>query len=196
MIRCIRRLLRSRIFWSSLLLLLIGGLWIRDLHQGDVLAFCLPGGQIQGVGVNGGEVTFFFSNISLGARERGLRWDYQRARDWEYAELRRGRSGDPHHLMAWRGFEWSESYRDAFRVRGAWYACLTTPHWVWLLPPGAWLLFSIPPSVRRATRERRNRRGLCVRCGYDIRHSGERCSECGEPVVRKTEIAGKPHTKI
>jgi predicted amidophosphoribosyltransferase len=33
----------------------------------------------------------------------------------------------------------------------------------------------------RLRRERR-RNGLCVNCGYDVRASGSRCSECGEEI--------------
>jgi uncharacterized paraquat-inducible protein A len=42
---------------------------------------------------------------------------------------------------------------------------------VWLMAPGT-----------RARFERREERGLCVGCGYDLRETSGVCPECGTPV--------------
>lgn len=53
---------------------------------------------------------------------------------------------------------------------------LIMPHWflvaVSAIPPGVWLF-------RRARERRRRTRNQCVRCGYDLRGTPDRCPECG-----------------
>ena len=44
-------------------------------------------------------------------------------------------------------------------------------------------------AVRRDLKRHRN--GLCMKCGYDLRQSKDRCPECGEPIRQmrsKSEI--------
>ena len=41
--------------------------------------------------------------------------------------------------------------------------------------------------------KRRIQLGLCLRCGYDLRQSVDRCPECGEPIRR--EIRRLPRAK-
>jgi hypothetical protein len=42
-------------------------------------------------------------------------------------------------------------------------------------------LLAVPLS-REKREDDRVRKGLCWRCGYDVRASGEKCPECGEAI--------------
>ncbi len=56
----------------------------------------------------------------------------------------------------------------------------TTTFWLPLYWPV--ILFALWPAWRLLPRHRRRKRkklGLCVKCGYDLRASKERCPECG-----------------
>ena len=53
-------------------------------------------------------------------------------------------------------------------------------------------VFAIAPAVanrRRRVRRQRIRDGLCIRCGYDLRASGDRCPECGAVPERMAKTA-------
>ena len=60
--------------------------------------------------------------------------------------------------------------------------------WTWLMVVPDWaviLLTMVFPTVwfvKQRRERRRNRVGLCIRCGYDLRASKERCPECGTPI--------------
>jgi hypothetical protein len=53
------------------------------------------------------------------------------------------------------------------------------PHWLMLLTVGVVGTYAATPTVRSW---RRNARGLCPACGYDLRASHDRCPECGAPI--------------
>jgi hypothetical protein len=66
---------------------------------------------------------------------------------------------------------------------GVHVAGIRIPHWF------VALLFGFAPAIwaRRSWLERRRRwrlrTGLCKRCGYDVRASGDRCPECGAAIA-------------
>jgi hypothetical protein len=76
---------------------------------------------------------------------------------------------------------------------------LATPRWQVAAPVwGAAALAATPMALwlggrtagRAFVRRRRRRRGLCLRCGYDLRgNESGRCSECGAEVVKKPATA-------
>jgi hypothetical protein len=51
---------------------------------------------------------------------------------------------------------------------------------VFTLVVGLFWAVWIVRAVRRDLARHRN--GLCMKCGYDLRHCLDRCSECGEPM--------------
>ncbi len=69
-----------------------------------------------------------------------------------------------------------------------WHRGGVVPHWV------LFLLLGWAPVLRlrhRWVRYQRHRKGLCLNCGYDVRASGERCSECGQE-LRKSQPSEPP----
>jgi hypothetical protein len=60
---------------------------------------------------------------------------------------------------------------------------MTASHWFLFVLTGAlplvWIVQRALGVIRRQVSVRRARLGLCLRCGYDLRGTPQRCPECG-----------------
>jgi hypothetical protein len=84
-------------------------------------------------------------------------------------------------LLRWWGGPSSVSAKSIGIFVIAWITygvCLST--WVWFVMPWVRAIIDLP---RRKTRQSRAAKGLCRRCGYDLRTGHERCPECGERTI-------------
>ncbi len=113
-------------------------------------------------------------------------------REWFFSHIRDGRIG--YVFNGWansresRDWTWgnvadySEAVKDGRVVcRIAFFAL---PHWI------SALMFLVLPVLWawRAWRRRHGAKvGHCLKCGYDLRASKERCPECGTPIATKAE---------
>ncbi len=72
----------------------------------------------------------------------------------------------------WGGFQWSEIPAGGYPTPH-----VMVPLWIPVTVFGCASTYLLLPGRRR---RRRKKLGLCVKCGYDLRGSKERCSECGQ----------------
>jgi hypothetical protein len=61
------------------------------------------------------------------------------------------------------------------RAAAPWWFVIT----LFAFLPGMRLLIATVRSIRYIRRRRRSRKGVCVRCAYDLRATPDRCPECG-----------------
>ena len=122
----------------------------------------------------GGEPTEIILNNApdrqLASAALGIMWDFEPVPQWKQGGF---------NLHA-NSFQLCD---NRWRFRGA-----VIPHWA------MFLLVAWGPALRLRQRWIRRcwrKRGLCLNCGYDVRASGEVCSECGVS-LQKIEPAALP----
>ncbi len=96
-----------------------------------------------------------------------------------------GRIGYDHYSFERPSSQWYYGEFDSFRTRwwisyyhfsaGVWGVQI--PLWMPSAPFAVFLMFRFVPLGRS---RKRQELGLCLKCGYDLRASKDRCPECGE----------------
>ena len=81
-----------------------------------------------------------------------------------------------------RGFFW-EDRTDEVEGGG-----LGVPCWLGAVAAGVMPALWLRQSWQRRRQRFRERHGLCLTCGYDLRATPERCPECGTPVAPAPEF--------
>ncbi len=162
-------------------LVAIALLMVRAPARSYYAVFFTPRGEIQGVAAHRGRAFVVLSDLTFG-RERGLTMlcdgVVPAALDPTYERVY-GEVTDKRERL---GFGFARSTAAP--------AAATPVHQVIAVP--LWFLGGVallPPLrlARLALRDRRRRlRGLCARCGYDLRAATDRCTECGTPIAPKS----------
>ena len=173
-----RRLLHILTALSLLLCVAAVVLWVRSYWRGDcvsVTTYRPPRGIAEWFVRSNDGVLYFARNdydANHGSDPRPLTWDSHEANPIFAHPAVQARQ--PHFVLG------------PFSLGGAnlstvTHVAFTVPHWfpaaLAAVAPTAWL-------ARSARARRRRHGGLCVRCGYDLRATPERCPECG--TVRPT----------
>jgi hypothetical protein len=107
-----------------------------------------------------------------------------------------GFGGAPPSISKRLGFEYLDGKQGPFftkegrqffiRVRSQ-----TIPYWFVLMLAGSCATLFWLPAYRRRVRRVRTARGLCPRCGYDLRATPERCPECGTAAGTPSSSSGQ-----
>ena len=82
------------------------------------------------------------------------------------------------HSSGFSGFDtsWTPSYSYNKNSRFSNWR-LAIPFWI---PTSLFSVILLPSLVQSYRRRKRKKLGLCVKCGYDLRASKDRCPECGQ----------------
>ncbi len=166
--------------FSLLLCMATGGLWVRSYWFFDEFWYRESLGRTWSIGsrvggIEAGSTTWddIFRNGTINDLPNGHRFGpikekVRPEKYWRTCWWRLWFHWDQHHIF---GFSSSPT---------AQYTLLEIPLWLPLfitaILPIRWV------SIDWRRRRRRSRCGLCIKCGYDLQASPERCPECGTAI--------------
>lgn len=166
---------------SAMLALTLAGLWLRSYRESEWVVRQTPGG-LWGFSSSQGRFSVNRQTISSG---RHVQFPFRRV-DGPKTDLRQWPEHAPPTIVRFeRG---GVSYRTRTDTgTAAAYEYLIAPYWMAVLLAAALPAWSITGGARGwLARRRHRRRGLCPRCGYDLRATPGRCPECGHATGSET----------
>ena len=207
----------ASIFRAGCVTLVVAGfalfltLWIRSTRVGDMLFLGRETAVVEWHGrwartyrldSGDGRLALVQDNASpeSGTGRRGVRWVSPRLPpSWLLQSSQSNLGGNPARQWQFLGFEWDE-YRgtppvssylprdpaDRWILGRRW----VIPYWALVIPGGIATVICVRRAILRHHERRRMKRGLCLRCGYDLRASKERCPECGTAIPAEQVAEG------
>jgi hypothetical protein len=170
---------RAAMLISLLLTVLSSGLWIRGSSYADFVQLAIPSKTI--IYVNGGSYLFIV-------------WIYEKDPDLppvEKYEFRTGTHPTEGKRSAWPPLDFFNGSTDLDPSLATQYN-IAIQWWAMVLCFGLFPLWRMSIyCIRFLKRRHRRTRGLCTRCGYDLRASRERCPECGQEINGQKEKTGQ-----
>ncbi len=161
-------MLRKTLTILSLIGLLFSvGLWGVSCHEFGLSASRAKSGKVCLIRLSGGKLTWSFGAVlrihGRPTRDRPWAWSIRRAKGYERTYKQR----------VWLPALRQRPFQDGARTG------LTLPLYLTTLFFSGLLMWLYSSTHRR---RKRKKLGLCVKCGYDLRASKERCPECGEGI--------------
>jgi hypothetical protein len=167
---------------SLVLCIASAGLWVRSYWYADGIARVDAASTLNATS-NRGELVIrrdTYNNVFVGGGKQGWITGHWHATNTPRAPVGAGERWD-YHLL---GFAW-RARGDGASPPGVRAGTFWWPYWEVVVPDAAvvaLLAIATALAIRGWRNDRRNHRrasGQCVRCGYDLRATPDRCPECG-----------------